>query len=53
MSELLTREAVAAEQSLVERYTGMANEGLERRPVNPVLRLLDVVLASTALLVLA
>ena len=51
--ELLTQEAVAAEQSLVERYTRMANEGLERRPVNPILRLLDVVLASAALVVLS
>ena len=51
--ELLTPEAVAAEQSLVERYTRMANEGLERRPVDPALRLLDTVLASAALLVLA
>ena len=51
--ELLTAEAVSAEQSLVERYARMANEGLERRPVNPVLRLLDVVLAATALALLS
>ena len=51
-AEVLTAEAVAAEQSLVERYARMANEGLERRPVDPVLRLLDAVLASLALLVL-
>ena len=51
--ELLTPEAVSAEQSLVERYARMANEGLERRPVNPVLRLLDVVLAAAALAVLS
>lgn len=51
--ELLTPEAVAAERSLVERYTRMANEGLERRSVDPVLRLLDILLASAALLVLA
>jgi len=52
-AELLTRDAVAAERSLVERYTRMANEGLERRPVNPLLRLLDLVLASMALVVLS
>jgi lipopolysaccharide/colanic/teichoic acid biosynthesis glycosyltransferase len=44
---------VAAERSLVERYTRMANEGLERRPVNPLLRLLDLVLAAVALVVLS
>ncbi len=51
--ELRTAEAVSAEQSLVERYARMANEGLERRPVNPMLRLLDVVLAATALAILS
>ena len=51
--ELLTAEAVSAEQSLVERYARMANEGLERRPVNPILRLLDVLLAATALALLS
>ncbi|MCA1682828.1 MAG: sugar transferase [Actinobacteria bacterium] len=52
-AELLTRDAVAAERSLVERYARMANEGLERRPVNPVLRLIDLGLASVALVVLS
>lgn len=51
--ELLTAEAVSAEQSLVERYARMANEGLERRPVNPILRLLDVLLAASALALLS
>ena len=52
-AEVLTPEAASAEQSLVERYARMANEGLERRPVNPVLRLLDVVLAASALALLS
>ncbi|MDQ3644053.1 MAG: sugar transferase [Actinomycetota bacterium] len=50
--ELLTAEAVSAERSLVERYARMANEGLERRSVDPMLRLVDVILAAAALAIL-
>jgi lipopolysaccharide/colanic/teichoic acid biosynthesis glycosyltransferase len=52
-AELLTDAAVREEQSLVERYARMANEGLERRPIDPVLRALDAVLALTAIVVLS
>ena len=52
-TELLTADAVREEQSLVERYARMANEGLERRPVDPILRLLDMALAFFALTVLS
>jgi lipopolysaccharide/colanic/teichoic acid biosynthesis glycosyltransferase len=52
-AELLSDAAVKQEQSLVERYARMANEGLERRAIDPVLRALDVVLALTALVVLS
>jgi len=51
--DLLTAEAVSEEQSLVERYARRANEGLERRSVDPIIRLLDVVLASVALAILS
>jgi lipopolysaccharide/colanic/teichoic acid biosynthesis glycosyltransferase len=51
--ELLTPAAEAAERSLTDRYTRMANEGLERRAVDPLLRMLDVVLAATSLVVLS
>jgi len=51
--DLLTAEAVSEEESLVERYARRANEGLERRSVDPIIRLLDVVLASVALAILS
>lgn len=49
----LTPSAAAKERSLVERYARMANEGLEHRRVDPVLRLLDVLVAGVALLALS
>jgi lipopolysaccharide/colanic/teichoic acid biosynthesis glycosyltransferase len=53
LPELLTQEALAAEQSLVARYARMANEGLETRAVDPILRALDVSIASAVLLLLS
>lgn len=49
----LTPSAAAEEKSLVERYAQMANEGLEHRRVDPLLRLLDVAVAGLALFALA
>ena len=49
----ITPKAAAKEKSLVERYARMANEGLEHRRVDPLLRLIDVAVAAFALSALA
>ena len=51
-ASVLTPKAAAQERSLVERYARMANEGLEHRRVDPLLRMIDVAVAAAALLVL-